>query len=174
MKVTANLKKVDKGLAKLRQTLATVSRENPHVKVGLLGDVKAARPGEAMTNAQLGIIHEFGTSDGLIPARPFIFPTFEKNKAQYKAALAKLIAPVFEGGKATDLETALKIIGQKASADMKTYVTQGAPIQPDNAESTKERKEAKRRKGSKGVVRTLVDTGRMVGAITYQIVRGKP
>ena len=83
----------------------------------------------------------------------------------------------------------LNLIGMKMAADMKGYITQGAGVPPPNAPATLARKLRKgswKRKpmpalddfgrlkdpGAAGTPRPLVDTGRMVGSLTWLVRRG--
>lgn len=166
--MSASLKVVDRGLKKIKQNLADLAKSPSYVKVGLLGNGKK-RPSGELSNAELGIIHEFGTST--IPARPFIKPGFEKNKETYLKMLRNGVKGDLKGSHSGARETTLALIGMKAAADMKAFVVGGPEIPPPNTESTRKRKEAKRARGNVAPVRTLVDTGRMVGAITYAVVK---
>jgi len=74
-------------------------------------------------------------------------------------------------GKIT-VDKALNVLGAKYSAEVKNTVTQGEQIQPPNAPSTLARKLAKTREGAANGVRTLIDTGRMVGAVTWATFGG--
>ncbi len=168
MKARATLKKNTRGLDALKKSIAKIDRDRSIVKVGLLGKNGAKRRGESITNPELGIVHEFGTSR--IPARPFLRPAIQKNAAKYEQLLAAALKKAIAGE--MDYARGLGLIGQVAAADVKNYVTQGEPIPPPNAPATLRRKEALTRRGSKGSARTLVDTGRMVGAITYAVEKG--
>lgn len=168
MKARANIRKNTRGLDAFKKALSRIDKDRPIVKVGLLGTKNAKRRGEALTNPELGIVHEFGTSR--IPARPFLRPSVAKNAQKYEQLLAAALKKAITGE--TAYEKSLALIGQVAAADVKNYVTQGAPIPPPNAPATLRRKEALTRRGSTGSPRTLVDTGRMVGAITYAIEKG--
>ena len=70
------------------------------------------------------------------------------------------------GGELT-VDKALNVLGAKYSAAVKNTVTQGEQIQPPNAPSTLARKMAKTRAGATNAARTLIDTGRMIGAVTW-------
>lgn len=169
MKAISKIKKNAKGLEILRKAIRKIDAEKPRVKVGLLAGSSAKRE-DGLSNPELGIIHEFGTGDGRIPARPFLRPAINKNAESYRAALEGVMKKALEGK--IDLDRGMALIGQKAAADVKNFVTQGPPIPPPNAPATLARKQAKTRRGSKGKVRTLVDTGRMVGSISYVVEKG--
>ncbi len=165
MKTKSSVKRIDRGLKKLTAAFKKLHNDKLHVKAGVLGDSEK-REG-TLTNGQLGLIHEFGTST--IPPRPFIRPAFEKHKAEYFKILQTLVAKkAYRGG--ADYARVLGIVGTKIAADMKKFVTTGPEIAPENAPSTKRRKEGLRARGNKASTRTLIDTGRMVASITHAVV----
>ena len=155
-------------LAALKKRVEKINAERPYVKVGLLGSGKA-RP-DGLSNAEIGIVHEFGAPEANIPARPWLRPPIEAKRAEYEKQISDGLDAALRG--TGNLDRALGLVGQQAAAAVKGYVTQGPPIPPPNSEKTQKRKESKRRKGSKGEVRTLVDTGRMVGGVTYKVEKG--
>lgn len=184
MKARVGLKVAKDTPRRLSNVLQSVSSDRSYVKAGLLGPkattARKAPPGSPVSqkqpnNVELGIIHEYGTRT--IPARPFIGPAFARNRKEYIRLLGKLVRASVYSGNMTYLR-ALGIVGAKMAADMKKYVTAGPQIPPPNAPKTLERKIArgqwKRRKkladGDAPPPRTLVDTGRMVGAITWGVV----
>lgn len=164
MAVTRN----QKGLEDLKKRLAKLESESSAVIVGLLGDSKKNKRPDVLTNAAIGIIHEFGTSR--TPARPFLRPTINANADRYQKILAEIVKRALESGR--DPRRELGLLGQAAVADIRATITQGPPIPPPNAPATLAIKEGKRRRGSTGQVRTLVDTGRTVGALTYKVLDG--
>lgn len=187
MGVKATIK--DTGWKQLQETLKTLG-SGDHVKVGVLDDGKGAEqhdPKSKFTTAQIAAVMEYGTSDGKIPARPWISATFDANRPQYLLMLRRLLVQVVDGR--MTLERVLNIMGAQIASDIKARVTQGEPIPPPNAPSTIARKEALNRGKVRGKivhreatgrftsfavtgVRTLIDTARMVGAVTWAFVRG--
>ena len=188
------LRDVDRGFAKLiREGKDLAAQRGMVVKGGILGaKAEEEHPGEdeagkKPTNIELACIHEFGVP-GRIPARPFILGTFELHRAEYWAALRKLAGTWFDratGRGGMPLRQALGIMGLKMTSDMKSRVITGTGIPPPNAPSTIRQKLAKGEwKGrseeetdammaaGKGP-RPLVDTGRMVGAISHEVQDGK-
>lgn len=172
------LQRVDKGLDQIRKNLDLIGQGgDSYVQAGVIGAAAEADRGAGMTSARLALIHEFGAPEAGIPARPFILPSFEKNREAYRRLLIGLIkTAVFRGQ--MPFSKALALIGAKMAADMKAFVVGGAPIPPPNSPATIARKLAKGAwKGrpapaeGPGSPRTLVDTGRMVGAITWEVVK---
>jgi hypothetical protein len=162
------VKVVDRGWDELRKTLDALRNRKAYVKAGVLGGDKAARPGEALTNVELALIHEYGAPSRHIPERSFIRSTFDAHREEYFALLRQLLQAVY-ANKLT-VERALGLLGARMSADIKKRVTTGAEVPPPNAPSTLARKLAKTRKGSTGSVRTLIDTGRLIGSVAWAVV----
>lgn len=148
-------------------------------KAGFLGDNDSRPPedggGKGMTNARLAAIHEYGVEDATrgvhIPARPFVAPAFDANLPKYEARMAQFLAGLLAGR--VSVETGLGLMGLGLVADIRAFVTQGPPVPPPNAPSTLERKLAMS-SGAPWGVRTLVDTGRMLGSLAHAVVYFKP
>jgi HK97 gp10 family phage protein len=157
-KITANLVKKGSGLKKQIGRIKAI--ENSSLRVGLLGNKKALRgKGDKLTNAQVAIHNEFGTSTAR--ARPFLRPTVAKGSKAYAEFLGEGMKKAIAGEKA--FTETLGLLGQRVSADVKNYITQGSNLRP-NEDSTIARK---------GSSRPLIDTGRMMNSITYEVKAGK-
>lgn len=183
-RVTFRLREVDRGFAKLLKAADQMARERGmHAKAGILGAAAAVEhpdaeggQGKKPTNVQLAAIHEFGVP-GRIPARPFIQGTFDLHRVAYQAQLRRLAGDWFTraAGRGMELRRALGLMGLKMAADMKNRVISGTGIPPPNAPSTVARKLGKgkwKKGGSDASPRPLVDTGRMVGAISHAVESG--
>lgn len=145
-----------------------MERKKPYVKVGVLGGSRNRRPGEPITNVELALVHEFGAPSKGIPERSFIRAPFAAKRAEYLKMLRGLVGGVFFKGEMS-IEKALAIMGERIAADFKKSMP-GTP--PPNAESTLRKKLSLTRKGSTGDPRSLVDTGRLLNSITYEVVNG--
>jgi hypothetical protein len=193
MRATFALKEVDKGWKQLRQGLENLAERGSYVKAGLTGPKaeKKEHKGDALSNLTLGLIHEFGAPAANIPARPFILPAFRKNREEYLKLLRRFLPLAYEGK--IEWQRVLGLIGAKMAADMKDYVTGGPQIPPPNqgypdhgywmeklerGQGWQDKRRASRK--SKGLEvqegplpppRTLVDTGRMIGSITWAVVK---
>lgn len=161
---------------------------NSHVKVGVLADDARGGlhvPGGKLTVAEIAAVNEFGTEDGRIPARSFVRSTFEEEREHLVDLGKELMRKVLEG---MSVEQALNIMGSTLATAIKKKITVGEGIPPPNAPSTLRRKAMKGKgvraargkpsfdqkfEASKAGVRTLVDTGRLLGAITWSVVLGK-
>lgn len=196
MRATFALKEVDKGWKQIVQGLENLAQRGSYVKAGLTGPKAEKKEhkgagGEPLSNVALGLIHEFGAPAANIPARPFILPAFQKHKPEYLALLKRFLPLAYEGK--IGWQRVLGLIGAKMAADMKDFVTGGPQIPPPNqgypdhgywleklerGQGWQDKRRASRK--SKGLdvqegplppPRTLVDTGRMVGSITWAVVK---
>ncbi len=142
-----------KGLEKLKEVMTELA-SRPYVKVGVVGSAAAAGHG-GLTNAELAVVHEFGTED--IPARPFLRSTASAQRAAWEALMRKVLEKV--ATRKLPLEKGLALIGERAAADVRRTVTSGVP--PPNAPSTI---------AAKGSSKPLVDTGQLLRSIAYEVV----
>lgn len=160
---------IDRGWKRLQALSKQLASNDVHVRVGVLDDGKegsADRGG--FTNGMLAVAMEFGTAT--IPARSWIGRTFDKKRSEVQADMQRLLGHILDGKISVD--KALNVLGAKYSAEVKNTVTQGEQIPPPNAPSTLARKLAKTREGAANTVRTLIDTGRMVGSVTWAAFGG--
>lgn len=144
--------------------IALVSRvakmKGAFAKVGILAEGKGdeEEEGSDLTVAQIAGILEFGTEDGHIPERSFVRSTFDEKREEMMAMSAKLVVGIVAG--TMDVDRALNILGAFLAAAIKNKVTvDGVP--PPNAPSTI---------AAKGSDRPLVDTSRMINAISWVLI----
>lgn len=159
----------DKGWNRLQDLAKRLASEDVHVRVGVLDDGRAGSEDHGgITTGQLAVAMEFGTAT--IPARSWVGLTFDRARTEVQADMRTLLGHIVDGKITVD--KALNVLGAKYSATVKNTVTQGEQIPPPNAPSTIARKLAKTREGAANGVRTLIDTGRMVGAVTWATFGG--
>ena len=179
MKVHAKLIDKDHGWKRLFQ-LADALKGKSYTKVGVLAD--DAKGGlhqtdpttgksSKLTLAEIAAVLHFGTTDGRIPARPFLTMTFDRGVDEMVKFAAKLLGAILDGK--MGVEQALKAMGMKFAFMTQATITQGSEVPPTNRPSTKARKEALTRKGAIHSTRTLVMFGDMVKAITHVVVMGR-
>lgn len=150
-----HLKTKGPGLEKaLGKIVHQIEHAKPVVAVGVLGK-GAAREGDTLSNVELAVIQEFGLG---VPERSFLRATFDRMKETWNAFAAKALKPALAGK--IELTKALALIGERVKSDIKRRITQGEGIPPPNAPSTIARK---------GSDRPLVDSGRLVGSIDYEV-----
>lgn len=159
---------IRKGGKAFRDTIRKFNREGARVKVGIFASGKPRSDDSALTNAEIGAVHEFGAPDAGVPARPWLKPAIQKHAEEYNRALEGVVKTAMEGG---SVLPGLGRIGAKAAADVKAYIVAGEP--PQNlAPSTLARKQAKTAKGSTGTPKALIDTSQMLNAITFKVEKG--
>ena len=173
-------------------SLAEAMKGGSYARVGVLADEAAGGLHERdpvtgrslpLTVAELAAVLEYGTQDGHIPSRPFLRMTFDAQVDEL-ARMAKLCVLKILTGDLT-VGQSLGMLGAQLAAEVKKTVTAGPEVPPHNAESTLARKLAKgawnkrgkaqrskREGGAELGPRTLVDTGRMIGAVTWQVIMG--
>lgn len=175
MRVTVKVSDKDRGWAKMVRAAEALAGGS-YAKVGILGEESTGGlPGADLTMVELGTIHEFGTADGRIPARSFVRSTFDIERERLAQMARRLVWEVLSGDQTVD--RALNVLGAYLAAAIKRRVTDGPGIPPPNAPATVRAKEAhgrwnRRGKAAAAGVRTLIDTGRMIGAVTWAVVSG--
>ena len=136
----------------------------PHVQVGILQD-KPRDDGFSMT--ALAAVHEYGSSNGHIPARSFIRSTCDAKQKQHMLLIKKLEEKVFMGQ--ISLKQALTTLGEVVSKDMVQTINRG--IAPDLAQSTKAAKKRSMKRQKRRLTgigfKPLIETGQLKGAITH-------
>lgn len=158
-------------------------------------------PGEKeapITNAALGYIHDNGAPEANIPARPFMGPGIEENRAKIEHALAGALKQGMRGN-AVAMEQAMVAAGLTAKLGIQNKIDEGIP--PPLADRTLKNR-ARRGKGSSiamaakielerrkqmdklgedpffdiqtalTTARPLIDTGQMRNAVNY-VIRNK-
>lgn len=148
--------------SKWRRILKSVlGYHEPHAKVGVLASSGAGdeHGDTGATNVEIAIFQELGTR--FIPARSFLWSTFYVHKvAELHAMVATLAKKVLIGELA--MKRALQILGAWGANAVKNTITQ-SDIPPPLADSTIARK---------GSTKPLVDTGQLVGSISWEYSEG--
>jgi hypothetical protein len=116
-----------------------------------------------ITLLELAAIHEFGSPRAGVPERSFIRRTFNEPEGQkeLKDLYAKIAKAVVNGK--MKAERAIEILGLQMQTMVKRRILVNM-IPPPNRPSTVLKK---------GSSRPLVDTGQLVGAITYEVRKKK-
>lgn len=157
-------KLVDKDLGWTKMLQRAAEIKNARVKVGVLADDSKGGmhvPGADLTVAEIAAVHEYGTQDGHIPERSFIRSTFDKKREELVAVGKRMMGDVLRGR--IGVKQALNMMGSALASEVKSAITDGEGIPPPNAPSTI---------AAKGSSRPLVDTGRMLNAVTWVIEDG--
>lgn len=150
----------DSGLRALEARLKLL--DSMHVKVGVLASQGGnSDHGDGITMLELAAIHEFGSPAAGIPERSFLRRTFTFKKIGLEELQRKLAAAIVKGKIAP--YAAMHILGQWGAAQVKNTIASDAHIPPPLKPATV---------AAKGSDRPLVDTGRLVGAISYEVSGG--
>lgn len=128
-----------------------------YVEIGVLGD-----DGKGDVNiVEIATIHEFGAPRANIPERSFIRANFDKHEDEYFEQIKGYLDRVLQGEiRAKTLYTKM---GQTVAQDTQKHIR--ARIPPSLQASTLK---ARRRRGNTGTT-PLIDTGRLIGAISYEV-----
>lgn len=179
----------DRGWKRVFAAAYSVARSKSVVRVGVLDEGAGAEtePGGDLTVAEIAAVLEFGTEDGRIPERSFVRSTFDEQRTTLEALAARLLQAVVFHGLPEDV--ALGQLGALLASAIKAKVTSGQGVPPPNAPSTMLAKantgrtskffrrparnlgQALAQAGALAAVKTLIDTGRMLGAITWSVAK---
>lgn len=137
---------------------------NNEVVVGITEESNAARE-DGVTNSQLLYLHEHGIPSHNVVPRPVLVPAISQDEVRDKISLMMkegMKAALIDGSK-DRAEVCFNKAGMLGRDACKNYITSGDKLAP-NKESTIARK---------GSSLPLVDTGSMLGSITYAVRRKK-
>jgi hypothetical protein len=134
--------------------------DESHVKVGIIAQKggKEIVEGGDISMIALMAIHEYGSPEANIPERAPMRKTFAEKKAEMHRVCAGLVKQFLAG---QTMERCLNILGAWGAAQVKNTIREG--VDPPNAPSTIE---------AKGSSTPLVDTGRLINAITWLVHLG--
>ncbi len=153
---------------RLQRTLKLNSKaaQESVVKVGIIASKGGDEPVEGgdITMIELAAIHEFGSPAAGIPQRSFIRSTFVREANVMGEICGKLVTQVIQG---MPLERALGLLGAWGVAQVKNTIKNRQTTGPEN-QANKPRTIAK-----KGSSLPLVDTGRLINAMTWLVHLGK-
>lgn len=129
-----------------------------HARVGVLASASEGDTYESGIGIiELAAIHEFGSEAAGIPQRSFIRRTFEVKASEFNTICARMAKLLLT--ERVTLEKAVSLLGLWGASEVKKTIIDGIP--PPNAPSTIARK---------GSSTPLIDSGRLVGAVTFEVV----
>ncbi len=128
--------------------------------VGIPQSEDPARDDSDVTNAEIGLIEEFGEPSLNIPARPSLVPGVQNAMPQVRTVLGASLKRYVEGDP-TAIQDGLTTSGVLAVSSVKRKITQGpfVPLAPRTLADRKAR-------GIKGT-KPLIATGQFRNAITF-------
>jgi hypothetical protein len=124
------------------------------VTVGFHADQDADRDEDAVTNASIAALHEFGGPE--TERRPFLGPALDKGAGLLGDLQARLVDGVLAGK--MPAEAALGLLGEAGVALVREEIKSG--VEPPLAPATA---------AAKGSTAVLVDTGQMLGAVSFEV-----
>jgi len=162
--------KTTDNMARLAESLKTISKQEVYVGVPEVTNVSAVREeeiatkGESASNAQLIYVHTNGSPVRNIPKRPIIEPAIEAedNKKNITEQLEKALKALFDG-KPTEAKQFLQQAGQVAENACRAWFTDPRNNWPPDKPATIKKK---------GSDMPLIDTDQMRKSIIY-IVKGE-
>ena len=151
-------KLIDKGpgLARL-QSMAKRLGERPSLRIGVLSSAPVA-DGSEFNMAELAAVHEFGAPSVGVPERSWLRATYDAKREAWEALLKRALGRVVDGKMSEN--AALQLVGLRAVADIQSR------IRTNIAPALKPRTIAR-----KGSSLALVDTGRFLQSIAFEVMR---
>lgn len=148
----------DLGLNRIMEDVAWLASHN--ISVGVQGEMTYENTGEASL-ADIAYWNEYGTEDGRIPERPAFRTAYENNQDELNSQIENLFDSVLTGQ--ANPRQGLERIGKWYVNRVRNEIIGWQT--PRNADSTIRKK---------GFNNPLVDTYRLVKAVTLRIVETKP
>ena len=145
----------DGGLEKFAKDLARARRGQGAVAIGLPKGSGSYPDGTPVI--KVGVIHEFGSEDGVIPERSWLRSAMDVNRKKHRALIRKLSKSVMSGE--LTAKNALELLGTQAQSDIQQRIVD--VNEPPNAPSTI---------AAKGSSNPLVDTGLLRQSVTYYVI----
>jgi len=142
---------------RLKQVMKRAEQLNQlQLVAGIPNDETSREDSGEITNAELGIIHEWGAPEKGIPERSFMRSTMSEERENLGRLSKTQIALCLEGN--TSPHDVFATIGVYLQGKIVEKITDGE-FEPNNENTVK-------RKGSS---KPLIDTGQLRGAITYEV-----
>lgn len=148
-----------KGGGKYEAVLQRLADLKMGVKAGVL---KGATTTDGKPIAKYAAYNEYGTKH--IPPRPFLRQTATAKEKSWPGVIATAVKGRVEDNAAWT--RALTLAGESMKANIKETIQRGG-FAPDAPGTIK----AKQRKGKREPDHPLIDTGQMLAAISYEVVR---
>jgi len=124
------------------------------ITAGIHAEEGAVAHGDGVTNADIGMFHEFGYGP---PKRSWLRAYFDENESRLGAAFEDAIADAIVSGR--DVEHALRRIAAMIEGEIKERIYASIPPEPS--------KPVKEARGESAV--PLIDTGQLISAIRAEV-----
>jgi hypothetical protein len=140
------------------------------VKVGVVGSHAAARnDASGITNVELATIHEYGAPNANIPQRSFLRSTADRNRKKYKTLMTKVLGKAFDAKSSP--KKALELLGGIVKGDMQATIFENKTLPAANRQLKTATIAARGDAGGTGTPTPLIDTGQLVNAIDFEVVK---
>lgn len=147
--------------SKWKQIVAAIATlADARVTVGVLSD---GTESDGTSLLEIAAIHEFGAPGAGIPERSFIRSTFRDRQREAATMAERLAKAIVLRG--MPVKQALGLLGAWGAAEVKRTITSGDGVPPPLKPATIARK---------GSSRPLVDTGRLLASITWEVGAVEP
>lgn len=159
----ANITNRLKEIAKKMEELA-----KKEVVVGIPSGSKARKDNGGITNAELGMIHEFGSPDKGIPERSFIRSTFAEEADNIGQLMTVKVKGLLNNkGSVNDVYS---VIGKYVKGRVVEKITDGQfTPNKDETLNRKLKRISKKKRKAKDANKPLIDTGQLRASITYEV-----
>jgi hypothetical protein len=144
--------------------LAGIAKRDSHVKVGVLSNGTGVGGGIGVV--ELAAIHEFGSPAANIPERSFIRRTFHAKVGVLHTVIGNLAKKVV--AQELTMSMALNQLGALGASWVKSTIT-NHEVTPKTSVATDVAKNRRAGRPDNASTTTLVDTGRMLNAITWAV-----
>lgn len=134
---------------------------------GQVGWFETAKYPSGMPVAYVAAIHEFGYPAGGIPPRPFFRPTIAAQSAEWSRQFGRAAAAI-ANGKIEPGPAMTQLCALAAGDVAKTIATLTTPALRESTVNARRRARADK-KTVGNLTKPLVDTGIMLGTLTYQV-----
>lgn len=142
---------------RLKQVMKRAEQLNRmQLVVGIPNDENSRENSDGITNAELGVIHEFGVPERGIPERSFMRSTASEERENLGRLGNAQVAECLEGN--TSAHDVFATIGTYLQGKVVEKITDGE-FEPNN-ENTVKRKDSSK---------PLIDTGQLRASITYEV-----
>ena len=142
---------------RLKQVMKRAEQLNRmQLVVGIPNDENSRENSDGITNAELGVIHEFGVPERGIPERSFMRSTASEENENLGRLGNAQITECLEGK--TSAHDVLATIGTYLQGKIVDKITDGE-FEPNNENTVKH----------KGSSKPLIDTGQLRASITYEV-----
>lgn len=145
---------IDKDLGYTRIFRDIKELDKRGIKIGFMGNDSV----DGVSVVDYATYNEFGTSR--IPARPFMQTTADQKREEVLKFSEHLVGKMIDGGISADM--VLKNLGEFYQAKIQETIRKAKEWAVPNAPATVARK---------GSSSPLIDTGRMVNSVRYEIVK---